>query len=357
MHIFRFPCSSFSFNVLFLNISLFSLLQLSCEKPSDSVNIKQLPEKNILSAQWAAFLARNPGGKIGLSESDQTHHREKANELMLKGYEQYREKNDENALKFFENSLEHHANGEIYYHFANSLSNTGHLEDALKSYEIAGILGYKRPELVLYNTACVYSRLKNAEKAYEFLAAAVDRGYNAFQYIENDPDMEFLRSQPDWKGKITALIPVDVKLNVSSVSGHLQLPGPRLDNIFILCPSGKYINNGDVIPSDGSCCEAEVSGRWELINGDLFITKEKICESLGVGPVRPGGCGGACCIHESCGPVKCSSVRGKNTFLLQKSELKNAIAGKPTSEQGEYWNIKFQSYKAESQIFEKCKNL
>jgi len=323
--------------LLLMTIVLFS----ACSKTENSENSPDLPEQDIFSVKWAKFLNSNPGGKIRLTSQEQSQHVKKAASLNSEGYNLYRQKQDEKAVQLYEEALAHHATGELYYNYGNSLSNISRLEDSVKAYEIANILGYIRPELVLYNSACVYSRMQNREKAYEMLAAAVDRGYNAFQYMEKDPDMEFLRSQSDWKEKINSMIPVNVELSEISVSGAMEIPGPRVSDYFILCPGGKFIQSEGMYPSDGSCCQATLKGTWELRNGDLYIQPSEVCESLGQGESR--GCGGACCPFESCSPVLCKAVSQSSRILLQKHDVKNAIAGKSTAEDA-YWDLKFTPY-------------
>lgn len=47
-----------------------------------------------------------------------------------------------------------------------------------------------------FNLACIYSILKQKEKAYGWLASAIEHGFDGFQQIQTDPDLQFLRSQP-----------------------------------------------------------------------------------------------------------------------------------------------------------------
>lgn len=49
-----------------------------------------------------------------------------------------------------------------------------------------------------FNLACIYSRLSKKEDAFKSLAAAVKSGYNNFAKIQSDPDLAFLRSQPEF---------------------------------------------------------------------------------------------------------------------------------------------------------------
>jgi tetratricopeptide (TPR) repeat protein len=49
-----------------------------------------------------------------------------------------------------------------------------------------------------FNLACNYSRLSKKDEAFNSLAAAVKCGYANFQKIQSDPDLAFLRSQPEF---------------------------------------------------------------------------------------------------------------------------------------------------------------
>ena len=50
-----------------------------------------------------------------------------------------------------------------------------------------------------YNLACMYSRLKKPEQAIDELNTAVNNGYTAFAYMEQDPDLDPLRKLPGYK--------------------------------------------------------------------------------------------------------------------------------------------------------------
>ena len=85
--------------------------------------------------------------------------------------------------------------------FFTILSSAKRFHDAIKAYEISLKLDYKRPELVLYNIACSYSLLSDEANTYKYLEKAIQKGYKAFEYMEKDPDLEYVRSLPEWKVK------------------------------------------------------------------------------------------------------------------------------------------------------------
>lgn len=68
-------------------------------------------------------------------------------------------------------------------------------------------LAHIRPEdpMVQYNLACSYSLVGQYEQAVSALDQAIDRGYTDFRWLSEDPDLEALRSQPEYK-KIRAKV-------------------------------------------------------------------------------------------------------------------------------------------------------
>lgn len=50
-----------------------------------------------------------------------------------------------------------------------------------------------------YDAACLYSRMKNKEKALEYLGKCLEMGYNRFAHIRMDHDMDFIRELPEFK--------------------------------------------------------------------------------------------------------------------------------------------------------------
>ena len=53
-----------------------------------------------------------------------------------------------------------------------------------------------------YDAACLYSRMKNKEKALEYLEKSLEMGYNRFAHIERDYDMDFVRDSEEYKALI-----------------------------------------------------------------------------------------------------------------------------------------------------------
>jgi hypothetical protein len=279
---------------------------------------KVAPEKVYLSKAWGMFVNRVPGG-VEEGAGTPAEERAKALALRTEGYALYKSKKDADAVVKYEEALNHWANGEIYYNYANSLSNILRLEDSIKAYEIAMQLGYEKPELTLYNTACSYSRLEKAEPAYEYLAQAIDRGYNAFKFIEKDPDMKFLRSQPDWKKRIEALVPPEVRLSSEKFVGNLEVMTPRDPELYTLCSNGTA-HYASHIALDSSCCGSNYTGTWSVESGDLVVSWKESCTRPGVDKTEMFA--GECAIHKSCGEEVCGPDTEMGTqILVQREEL------------------------------------
>ncbi|MDP3143573.1 MAG: hypothetical protein Q8N14_06555 [Candidatus Omnitrophota bacterium] len=64
-----------------------------------------------------------------------------------------------------------------------------------------------RPQeaIVFYNLACSHSLLNNLDAACESLSKAIDLGYNDWQFMSKDPDLEKLRKDERFQGLLTSL--------------------------------------------------------------------------------------------------------------------------------------------------------
>jgi adenylate cyclase len=54
--------------------------------------------------------------------------------------------------------------------------------------------------LMLYNGACLYARVGEAQRAIETLRQGISKGYADFGWMKNDPDLASLRDNPDFIG-------------------------------------------------------------------------------------------------------------------------------------------------------------
>jgi tetratricopeptide (TPR) repeat protein len=85
-------------------------------------------------------------------------------------------------------------------HFVQALSLLGNLYTKkgfyLKGLEVDEMLYLLKPHdpIVLYNLACSYSLLNEKDKALRSIKQAINCGYDDFCQIENDTDLDNLRS-------------------------------------------------------------------------------------------------------------------------------------------------------------------
>jgi serine/threonine protein kinase/Flp pilus assembly protein TadD len=109
------------------------------------------------------------------------------------------------ALQVYPRYLSQHpddARGHMY--FAIDLVQAARIEEAKVQAEKALELSPTDP-LMLYNAACFYARLGEKESALEALKNAFAVGYEDFEWIKRDPDLDSIRDEPDYialmKGK------------------------------------------------------------------------------------------------------------------------------------------------------------
>lgn len=102
-------------------------------------------------------------------------------------------------ISFYENLLKEHPNfldalialGDVY-------TKRGRYKEGLKV--DLKLVKLKPDDPVFhYNLACSYSLLKDACLCLKTLKKAIYRGYNDFAFMEKDPDLEFIRKDPDYR--------------------------------------------------------------------------------------------------------------------------------------------------------------
>ncbi|MCB1179136.1 MAG: hypothetical protein KDK36_16240 [Leptospiraceae bacterium] len=253
--------------LLILNILLLFIINCSDTYSDETKKKIVVPDKDPLSYSWAIYSKSHPGKYKKVSKDKAIQMAKKFNSQGLK---LKKKKQDAKAVELFEKAIEYYSYSELYYNYGNSLSNIPRLEDSIKAYKIAEKLNYRRPELVQYNIACAYSRMNNIEKAYHYLALAIDRGYNAFKYIQKDPDMANLRKRPEWEEKIQSLIPKSVKFEKKDFVGKVVYPTPRIPIDYFLCSTG-------VIIEYSVCEKGYFKGKWNYEKGDIVVKWELDC--------------------------------------------------------------------------------
>jgi tetratricopeptide (TPR) repeat protein len=217
----------------------------------------------------------------------------------------------------YQRALLLYASSSTYYKFGNSLSNVDRLEDAVKAYDIAVALGDFQPELVHYNRACAYSRLKQADAAHAALTQAFDAGYAALEKLNTDPDLAFLRAQPDWQARIEKFRPTPAELR-----GQFTEYGDRdYQESFALCPDRRVfqeVSSG----LDGSCCGSTRQGQLGRRGDQLLVTWSRECGLRGVGgPQRKTEPEETCTPYVGCTQVAECRPRSGEKHLAKMSEI------------------------------------
>jgi len=122
-----------------------------------------------------------------------------------------KKKNEQFEIQFFEGVLEKSPN------FVEALIALGDLYTKHGFYEKGLYVDQKLVQLkpddpiVLYNLACSYSLLGNLEKAFCVIQIAVARGYDEFDFMQKDSDLEKLREYLPFKDFLDQLKNVKAK--------------------------------------------------------------------------------------------------------------------------------------------------
>jgi TolB-like protein/Flp pilus assembly protein TadD len=87
------------------------------------------------------------------------------------------------------------ARARIFYAFM--LLDIGKRDDAIREGD-AAIESSPGDSVMLYNAACLYSRLGETRRAIETLRHAINAGVKNFGWMRNDPDLDSLRNDPEF---------------------------------------------------------------------------------------------------------------------------------------------------------------
>lgn len=128
------------------------------------------------------------------------------------------QKRYEEAEKYLSKAIELGArNSFMYGQLALAQMSLNRNEEALKTYEKAfeaGIPpGANTRGIAFYNMACAYVRLKQNDRAFEFLNKAIDEGFTTRQTFETDTDLAPLRSDPRFQELLKRLPQTDDSAN------------------------------------------------------------------------------------------------------------------------------------------------
>lgn len=110
----------------------------------------------------------------------------------------YKQQKFEEAAKAFEEvTKDDPNNGRAWYFMGMSLHSLGKYEQAIAAFE-KNVAIAKNPS-AMYNIACGYSRLNQADKSFEWLEKALTNGAAQFVDLDKDADLENIRKDVRFK--------------------------------------------------------------------------------------------------------------------------------------------------------------
>ncbi|TGL88791.1 hypothetical protein EHQ68_09145 [Leptospira congkakensis] len=233
---------------------------------------KVMEEKNILIEEWVENYRNEKDKDIKWREREKREN--EVNSFTEMGIKFYRKKNDIKAIEEYIKAILIYPTSTTYYHYANSLTNTHRIPDAINAYKIALKFDDSNKALVYYNLACAYSRLNQLEESKANLHLAIENGYSAIQQIKKDPDLENLRRLSGWDKELNGLLKAH-NITKSTLIGEIYEQGPRSGDSYYLCSNGYFIHRHEY-----DCNEKYKGfsrGRWELISNKVETHFTEFC--------------------------------------------------------------------------------
>lgn len=143
-------------------------------------------------------------------------------------------------------------NGRAWYFLGTSLHTLGRYEEAIAAFEknvaIAG-----NPNS-MYNIACGYARLKQTDKAFEWLEKSLNNGVAPYVNLEKDADFENIRADARFK-KMTEL--ADRKKRPCMYSAEARQFDFWLGDWDVFNPAGQKTGTSSVIAFASGCALME----------------------------------------------------------------------------------------------------
>ena len=110
----------------------------------------------------------------------------------------FRQEKWEEAVRNYEMALHHNEDfQETYVNLSTTYIRTGKFDEALKALQSLEKINGSNP-LLHYNLACLYSLTGQGQTSLVAIKKAVDLGYQGFQQIQTDADLENLRKEPEF---------------------------------------------------------------------------------------------------------------------------------------------------------------
>mgnify|MGYP003562666704 CR=1 FL=1 len=104
----------------------------------------------------------------------------------------------ERAVLFYPKYLLHHPDDSRAHQFyAFTLFRLGRMEEAKIEMQ-KGVAQNPKDPIIVYNAACFYTLTNDKEMAIESLRTAIDNGFENYDYMRHDPDLNSLKNEPDF---------------------------------------------------------------------------------------------------------------------------------------------------------------
>ncbi|MEK9629543.1 MAG: tetratricopeptide repeat protein, partial [Nitrospinota bacterium] len=163
--------------------------------PETSVKTSSNPEKTEGSHNEGSHKEGSNGQTLSAEEKEKRmgifHYNE--------GNKSFKEGKFEEAITNYKKALHHNKSfKEAMINLSTAYMKNSNFETALETLEKGMTLDPKNPH-IHYNYACYYSLTGHPEASLEKLKEAIEFGFDQFQQIKTDPDLENLRGSPEFK--------------------------------------------------------------------------------------------------------------------------------------------------------------
>jgi hypothetical protein len=162
-----------------------------------------MKRKLILLTIFLALTFNSFANSIDIFDSYQIRNKkldnfQEAEQYILEGKKKYEEGELEAAKEQFIRALKEATNPDWYYILGDILYDLREYDLSTTSYEIAGDLKYERRDLAYYNAACSSSLSGNQYSALVNLQYALTYGYDYWEHMNNDSDLDFIRDSNEF---------------------------------------------------------------------------------------------------------------------------------------------------------------
>ena len=207
----------------------------------------------------------------------------RAKKLDQKGSQLNKQKKFKAAIKAFYESLKVFPTAGTYFNLGNSYLNDKQYKKAVYANMLA-IKYMPKHRLYHYNLACAYSLLKDVKfipHALKHLERALDLGYNAFDHIFKDPDLEPIWKWSDYKPTFIRLLNKYRKIKITDdlilKEGYCEMDFGFMTRRFIF-NKDKTFTVIDSAPKKYHVFHNNPKkniGTWKIDNGILLISAYK----------------------------------------------------------------------------------